>query len=59
VESNGLPISIVIGSANNHDSTKFVDVMESVSEYFDDQMITRSYQFMQTKDMMQNTSECI
>jgi transposase len=34
-----LPISIVIGPANQHDSTRFVDVMENVSECLDDQMI--------------------
>jgi len=39
VESNGLPISIVMGPANQHDSTKFVDVVESISECLDDQMI--------------------
>ena len=36
VESNGLPISIVTSSANEHDSTKFIDVMESISEFVDD-----------------------
>jgi len=36
VDSNGLPISIIIGSANQHDSTKFVDVMENISECLDD-----------------------
>jgi len=37
VEQNGLPISIVIGSANQHDSTRFVDVMEDISDYLDDE----------------------
>ena len=31
-----MPISIAIGSANKHDSTKFVDVMENISDYFDE-----------------------
>lgn len=39
MDGNGLPISIVISSANQHDSTKFIDVMESISEYLDEQMI--------------------
>ena len=39
MEQNGLPISIVISTANIHDSTKFIDVMESISEYLDDSMI--------------------
>ena len=39
MEQTGLPISIIIGSANQHDSTKFIDVMESISEYLDEQMI--------------------
>jgi len=30
-EQNGLPVSLIIGPANQHDSTKFVDVMESIS----------------------------
>lgn len=39
VDSKGLPISILLSSANIHDSTKFIDVMESISEYLDDSMI--------------------
>lgn len=39
MEQTGLPISIVISPANEHDSTKFIDVMESISEYLDEQMI--------------------
>jgi len=39
VESNGLPVSIVISPANTHDSTKFVDVMESISDFIDDSMM--------------------
>ena len=29
----------MISSANQHDSTKFVDVMESISDYLDDDII--------------------
>ena len=36
VEQKGLPISIVCSSANEHDSTKFTDVLENISEYLDD-----------------------
>lgn len=36
VESNGFPISIVVSSANQHDSTKFVDVVESILDFLDD-----------------------
>ena len=36
VESNVLPISIRTSSANQHDSTKFIDVLENISEYLDD-----------------------
>jgi transposase len=39
VEQNGLPVSIVISSANQHDSTKFIDVVESISEYLGDDAI--------------------
>ena len=39
VESNGLPISIVISPANIHDSTKLIDVMENISDYLDDDTI--------------------
>jgi len=39
VEQTGLPISIVMSSANEHDSTKFIDVMESISKYLDDSRI--------------------
>ena len=41
MESNGLPVSIVTSSANIHDSTKFIDVMENISEYLDDSMINQ------------------
>jgi len=36
VEQNGFPISIVMSSANQHDSTKFVDVIESISDFVAD-----------------------
>ena len=39
VEQNGLPVSILLSSANQHDSTKFIDVMENISEYLDEQMM--------------------
>ena len=35
MESNGLPISIIIGPANQHDSTRFIDVMDSISNHLD------------------------
>ena len=41
VKSNILPVSIVTSSANIHDSTKFIDVMENISEYLDDLMINQ------------------
>jgi len=43
VESNGLPVSIVIGSANHHDSTRFIDVMESISDHLDTKKIKSVY----------------
>jgi transposase len=36
VNQNSLPVSSVISSANEHDSTKFVDVMENIDEHLDD-----------------------
>ena len=39
VEKNGLPISIVISPANIHDSTRFINVIESISDFLDDSMI--------------------
>ena len=36
MEQNGLPISIVTSPANEHDSTKFIDVLENISDYLDD-----------------------
>jgi IS5 family transposase len=30
-----LPISIIIGPANKHDSTRFIDVIENISDYLD------------------------
>ncbi len=38
VEQNGLPISTVISPANEHDSAKFVDVTESISDFTDNSM---------------------
>jgi len=39
VESNGLPVSIVIGPACEHDSARFIDTMENISDYLDDDSI--------------------
>ncbi len=39
VESNGLPVSIVTSPANEHDSTRFIDVMKSISDFLDDKSI--------------------
>ena len=39
VDGTGLPVSIVMSPANEHDSTKFVDVMESISDFADDSMM--------------------
>ena len=33
MDCNSLPISIIISPANNHDGTKFVDVMENISDH--------------------------
>ena len=38
VTSNGLPISIVISPANNHDSTKFVETMEHILDFMTDSL---------------------
>ena len=39
VDCNSLPVSIIIGSANEHDSTRLIDVMENISDYLDDDSI--------------------
>ena len=31
-----MPVSIVTSSANEHDSTKFIEVLENISDYLDD-----------------------
>lgn len=36
MEQTGLPISFVISSANQHDSTKFIDTVENISDFLDD-----------------------
>ena len=38
VDGNGLPVSIVMSPANIHDSAKFVDVIENISDYLDGSM---------------------
>ena len=39
VDKTGLPISFVIGPANQHDSTKFIDVMENISDFVNSGLI--------------------
>lgn len=39
MEQNGLPVSIIIGPANQHDSTRFIDTMKHISDYLDDDSI--------------------
>ena len=39
MESNVLPVSIMIGSTNQHDSTKLIDVMENIHQHLDDDAI--------------------
>ena len=39
VDCNSLPVSIIIGSANEHDSTRLINVMENISDYLDDDSI--------------------
>jgi len=39
VESNELPISIRTSPANQHDSTKFVDVLENISDLIHDGLL--------------------
>jgi len=49
-EQNGLPISIVIGSANKHDSIRFVDVVENISDHLDDDAIEQIVSVYADKD---------
>ena len=44
VEQNGLPVSIVVGPANQHDSTRFVDVVDDISQYLDERSIRKIVQ---------------
>ena len=39
MDSNGLPVSIVLSSANQHDSTKLIDVMKNIHQHLDDDAI--------------------
>ncbi len=39
VDGTGLPASTVMSPADIHDSTKFADVMESISDFADDSMM--------------------
>ena len=41
MEQNGLPISIVMSLANIHDSTKFVDVIQNISDFVDDAIMKK------------------
>ena len=41
VEQNGLPVSVVMGPANQHDSARFVDVMDGISQYLDERSIRK------------------
>ncbi len=41
VDSNELSISIIIGSTNIHDSTKFIDVIENISDFLDNSMMNQ------------------
>ena len=59
VDCNSLPVSIIIGPANEHDSTKLIDVMENISEYLDDDSIEQIVLYMQTRVMMQKRLESI
>lgn len=34
-----MPISIRTSPANQHDSTKFIDVLENISDYLDDDLV--------------------
>ena len=38
-EQNGLPISIRISPTNAHDRTRFVDVIQNISNFIDDSMM--------------------
>ena len=38
MDKTGLPISIRTSPANEHDSTKFIDVLEDISELADDNL---------------------
>ncbi|KER05355.1 methionyl-tRNA formyltransferase protein [Marine Group I thaumarchaeote SCGC AAA799-E16] len=44
MEQNGLPISILLSSANQHDSTKFIDVIENISTHLDETAIEQIVQ---------------
>ena len=42
VEKTGLPVSIVCSPANVHDSTKFIDVLENISDFLDDDALAKT-----------------
>ena len=37
-DGSGLPVSAITSPANEHDGTKFIDVLENISEYLDGSM---------------------
>ncbi len=42
MEKTGLPVSIVCSPANVHDSTKFIDVLENISDFLDDDALAKT-----------------
>ena len=54
VEQKGLPVSIII-PANKHDSTRFIDAMENISEYLDDDVAKQIIQFDQQFEIFEKS----
>jgi len=69
VNQNSLPISVVICPANQHDSTRFVDVMKNLHEHLDDDTIRqiksiyadKGYDSTTIREYLRNTNirDCI
>ena len=59
VESNWLPVSIIMSPANEHDSTEFIYVIKFISDFLDDKMIQEIISVYAAKIMMQNISGII
>ena len=38
IDGNGLPVSVITSPANEHDGTKFIDVLENILECLDGSM---------------------